>query len=170
MNAEIHLLIYYWNRMLWNSFVCMCPQPSLHQFLEKFPWLRTWKSFSCVWLFATPWIEFHVILQARIVEWVDFLFFRGSSQPRGQTQVSCTAGGFFSSWATREAQEYCSGLPCPPPGDLPNPGVKPRSPALQEDSLPTELSGKPTQKSINRRTEKHTVTYPYNGQWNTTQQ
>ena len=33
-------------------------------------------------------------------------------------------------------QEYWSGLPCPPPGDLPDPGVKPSSPALQVDSLP----------------------------------
>ena len=32
-------------------------------------------------------------------------------------------------------QEYWSGLPCLPPGDLPNPGTKPRSPALQADSL-----------------------------------
>ena len=31
-------------------------------------------------------------------------------------------------------QEYWSGLPCPPPGDLPNPGIKPRSPVLQVDS------------------------------------
>ena len=35
-------------------------------------------------------------------------------------------------------QEYCSGLPCPPPGDLANPGIKPRSPALQVDSIPSE--------------------------------
>ena len=33
-------------------------------------------------------------------------------------------------------QEYWSGLPCPPPGDLPDPGIKPTSPAWQEDSLP----------------------------------
>ena len=32
-------------------------------------------------------------------------------------------------------QEYWSGLPFPSPGDLPNPGIKPASPALQEDSL-----------------------------------
>ena len=32
-------------------------------------------------------------------------------------------------------QEHWSGLPCPPPGDLPNPGMEPRSPALQADSL-----------------------------------
>ena len=40
-------------------------------------------------------------------------------------------------------QEYWSGLPFPFPGDLPNPGIKPRSLALQADSLPTELRGKP---------------------------
>ena len=39
-------------------------------------------------------------------------------------------------------QKYWSGLPCPPPGDLPNPGIKPRSLALQEDSLPSEPPGK----------------------------
>ena len=39
-------------------------------------------------------------------------------------------------------QEYRSGLPCPPPGDLPNPGID-RSPALQADSLPSEPRGKP---------------------------
>ena len=49
------------------------------------------------------------ILQARILEWVAFPFSRGSSQPRDQTQVSWIAGGFFTSWATREAQEYWSG-------------------------------------------------------------
>ena len=40
-------------------------------------------------------------------------------------------------------QEYWSGLPCPSPGDLPDPGIKPRSPALQADSLPFEPPGKP---------------------------
>ena len=39
-------------------------------------------------------------------------------------------------------QEYWSGLPCPSPGDLPNPGIEPRSLSLQEDSLPFELLGK----------------------------
>ena len=40
-------------------------------------------------------------------------------------------------------QEYWSGLPFSSPEDLPNPGIEPGSPALQADSLPTELSGKP---------------------------
>ena len=38
-------------------------------------------------------------------------------------------------------QEYCSGLPCPPPGDLPNPGIEPTSPALQAGSLPLSHQG-----------------------------
>ena len=47
----------------------------------------------------------HGIVQARILEWVAFPFSRGSSQPRDQTQISLIAGRFFTSWATREAQE-----------------------------------------------------------------
>ena len=39
-------------------------------------------------------------------------------------------------------QEYWNGLPCPPPGDLPNPDIEPRSPALQVDSLLSESPGK----------------------------
>ena len=42
--------------------------------------------------------------------------------------------GFFK-------QEYWSGLPFPSPGDLPNGGIEPRSPALQADSLPSEPPG-----------------------------
>ena len=38
-------------------------------------------------------------------------------------------------------QEYWSGLPCPPPGELPNPGTEPRSPTLQADSLLSEPPG-----------------------------
>ena len=44
-------------------------------------------------------------------------------------------------------QEYWNGLPCPPPGDLPNPGIQPRSPALQVDSLP-EPPGKPKKTGV----------------------
>ena len=61
--------------------------------------------------------------------------------------VSHIAGGFFSIWATREAQECWSGKPIPPPEDLLDPGITPGSPALQGDSLPAEPQGKPTQES-----------------------
>ena len=46
----------------------------------------------------------HGILQARLLEWVANPFSSRSSQPRNQTGISCIAGGFFTSWATREAQ------------------------------------------------------------------
>ena len=45
-------------------------------------------------------------------------------------------------------QDYCSELPFLSPGDLPNPGIKPGSPALQAVSLPTEPPGKPKRASL----------------------
>ena len=68
--------------------------------------------FSCVWLFATPWM------------------------------IACQTPLFMGF----SRQEYWSGLPCPPPGDLPCPGTKPVSPvspALQVDSLLLSLLGSP---------------------------
>ena len=44
-------------------------------------------------------------------------------------------------------QEYWSGLPFPSPGDLPNPGIEPRSPALPTDALPSEPPGNPPAKA-----------------------
>ena len=44
----------------------------------------------------------HGISQARILEWVAISFSKGSSQPRGQTQVSCIAGRLFTSLASRD--------------------------------------------------------------------
>ena len=85
----------------------------------------------------------HGILRDRILECVAFPFLRGSSQPRDWTQVSCIAGRSFSSWATREAQEYWRGYPIPSPADLPEPVIELGCPALQANSLPTEPSGKP---------------------------
>ena len=58
-------------------------------------------------------------------------------------------------------QEYCSGLPFPSPGDLPDPGIEPRSPALQADALISEPPGKPCKdydyslKWSNRQEIKH---------------
>ena len=44
----------------------------------------------------------------RILDWVAYPFSSGSSRPRNQTGVSCIAGGFFTSWATREAPDWLS--------------------------------------------------------------
>ena len=64
---------------------------------------------SCPTVYDPMDYKAHEILQARILKSVAFPFSRGSYQPRDQTQVSHIAGGFFTSWATREAQEYWSG-------------------------------------------------------------
>ena len=51
-------------------------------------------------------------------------------------------------------QEYWSGVPFPSPGDLPNPGIEPGSPAFQADALTSEPPGKPMENN-----NKHSFTY-----------
>ena len=50
-------------------------------------------------------------------------------------------------------QEYWSGLPFPSPGDLPNPGIEPGSPASEADALTSEPPGKPNQEKEMKSTE-----------------
>ena len=66
-------------------------------------------------------------------------------------QVLCVVQLFTTPWTVAHQaplsmglprQEYWSGLPFPSPGDLPDRGIKPRSPALQADSLPSKPPGK----------------------------
>ena len=63
-----------------------------------------------------------------------------SLQHRGACQAPLSMG--------LSRQEYWSRLPCPPPGDLPDPGVEPRSPTLQADSLLAEPPEKPQEMYI----------------------
>ena len=55
-------------------------------------------------------------------------------------------------------QGYWIGLPFPSPGDLPNPGIEPGSPALQADSLLTELQGKPSETMTRAKMKGRIVT------------
>ena len=66
--------------------------------------------------------------------------------------TSVVSDSFVTLWTTAcqaplsmefSRQEYWSGLPCPPPGDFSNPGIKPAAPALQVDSLPLSHQGSP---------------------------
>ena len=82
------------------------------------------------------------ILQARILEWVAMPSFRGSSLPRDWTQVSCIAGGFFTIWTTREAQEY-SWVAYPFSRGSSWPSSRTRISLTGGDSLAAELLGKP---------------------------
>ena len=58
-------------------------------------------------------------------------------------------------------QEYWSRLPFLPPGDLPNPGIKPRSPALQADALWSEPPGEPLVAGVTMNTLSDEVTYNF---------
>ena len=55
---------------------------------------------------SSPGSSVHGTLQARILEWVAMPSSRGSSQPKDWTQVSCTAGKFFTHWTTWEAHPH----------------------------------------------------------------
>ena len=126
-----------------------------------------------------PGSSVHGILQARMLEWVAIPFSRRSSQPRDRTRVSCIEGRFFTFWATGKIQvkvtQSCL-TRCDPmdytdhgilqartPEWVPfsrgssNPGIEPRSPALQVDSLPAELSGKP--QSLHMTQQSHSWAY-----------
>ena len=54
--------------------------------------------------YSLPGSSVHVILPARILEWVSMPSSKASSWPSNQTCVSCIAGGFFTSWTIRETQ------------------------------------------------------------------
>ena len=112
--------------------------------LYKKHWpVASYEKESCLVMPDSSWPQGLYSLQDRILEWVAFPF-RVSSQPRDWTQVSHIVDRFFTSWATREAQEYWSGWLISSPGDLPDPRIKPVSSALQAVSLSTELWGKLT--------------------------
>ena len=90
---------------------------------------------------SPPGSSIHEIFQARVLEWGAIAF-----------SISCfSCVQFFATlWTVAHQaplsmefsrQEYWSGWPCPPPGGLPDPGIKPVSPALWADSLPSEPQG-----------------------------
>ena len=110
--------------------------------LPRLEW--KWKLLSCVQLFGTHGIFSPWNSPGQNTIMGTFPFSRGYSQPRDRTQVSRIAGGFFTNWATREAQEYWSRQLVPSPADLPNRGIEPGTPALQAGSLPADQSEKPS--------------------------
>ena len=86
--------LFCWHLYPHSSLTCKLPE-----------WVSEWKLHRLVQLFATQWtIQFMEFSRPRILEWVAFPFSRGSSQLRDRTHISCLAGGFFTTWTTREAQ------------------------------------------------------------------
>ena len=87
-------------RMLTTTFFVIAPSRKQSK-CSTVQWVKVIK--SCPTLCDPMNYTVYGIVQARILEWVAIPFSRGSSQPRDRTQVSCLAGGFLNSWATREA-------------------------------------------------------------------
>ena len=100
------------HKALMKSFITILPKG---EFADKIRQGCAVLSHSVMSDFATPWtvacqaILSMGILQARLLEWVAMPSSGRSSQLRDQTRVSHIAGGFFSIWATKEAQECWSG-------------------------------------------------------------
>ena len=100
-----------------------------------------------------------------------------SSQPRDQTHVSSIAGKFFTSWASREAQEYWSGYHIPSSVNCPTPGIEPGgllhcrwilyqlsyqgilNKSCRERQIPHDLSNIETK--IKKKNNKENQVHPY---------
>ena len=76
-------------------------------------------------------------------KWVGVPFYRGSSQSRDWTQISCNCRQILYWLSHQGSPRILEWVAYPSPRDLPDPGIKLGSLALQADSLPTELPGKP---------------------------
>ena len=85
----------------------------------------------------------HGILQARTLEWVAFSFSRGSFPTQGSNPGLLYCRQILYQLSHKGSPRILQSVAYPFSRDLPDPGIEPGSPALQADSLPTELSGKP---------------------------
>ena len=111
-----------WNNWVWTYFV-LSNSPSASLSLNVCVYIHTnTHTRAYIYAYTYEWVKVaqlfltlcdpmnytvHGILPARIPEWIAIPFSRWSSQLRYQTQVSCIAGGFFTTWATREALYIC---------------------------------------------------------------
>ena len=84
----------------------------------------------------------HGILQARILEWVAFLFSRDIPNPGIKPRSPALQADSLPAEPQGKPKNTGVGSLSLLQGDLPYPGIEAGSPALQADSLPTELSGK----------------------------
>ena len=97
---------------------------------ERLNWTEVnWSSYSLITNYHNQWLHYVLCFVAQLCLTL--------CDPMDYSLPGFSVHGEFS------RQESSSGLPCPPPGDLTNPGIKPRSPALQTDSLSSEPPGKP---------------------------
>ena len=108
-------------------------QTRLYNWTEPSCCVLTWSFLWCLCMFIFPLIRTSVIpdwgVKVLVAQWCLTLC----------DPVDCSPRGCSVHWISQ--QEYWAGLPFPSLGDVPNPGIKDGSPALQADSLPSEPSG-----------------------------
>ena len=97
-------------------------------------WLLLPSSYH-LFLFCRQILLYHPLL------WIYMITFKWSEKSLSRVRLFATPWTIQSMEFSRP--EYWSGQPFLSPGDLPNPGIAPRSPALQVDSLPAQPQGKP---------------------------
>ena len=99
---------------------------AIHGILKRLLWHHSLKA-SVLWCWAFFMVQLSHLYMV-VVKWLSRVWL------------------FATSWTSSmgfSRQEYWSGLPFPSPGDLPDPGIEPGSPALGEDALTSESPGKP---------------------------
>ena len=99
---------------------------------------------------SLPGSSVYGILQTTMLEWVAISFSKTGLKVKVKSLSRVRL--FATLWTVAHQaplsmgfsrQDYWSGLPFPSPGDLPDPGIEPRSPTLQADALPSAPPGKP---------------------------
>ena len=172
--GEFHLVSFLvFERETWHNFFYQ--ENSLKSTPKRRWWIGPWQVTGRMRLLWLPWIPASSLVQRpiRAVPWL-----QGPSWAHGWTEdlncVTCDPGRLghgcsqYVCWVTSvvfnslrphglpqaplsmgfSRQEFWRGLPFPSPGDLPDPGIEPRSPALQEESLLAEPPRKPMVESF----------------------
>ena len=102
-----------------------------------------WKSLSCVWLFATPWIYSPWNSPGQNTGVGSLSLLQGVFPTQGSNPGLPNCRQILYQLSHKGSPRILEWVTIPSPADLPNPETELGSPALQADSLPTELSGKP---------------------------